>query len=347
MNFQAYLENTYRIIKEEPLILILGGLIVQLLTLVTLGFLAGPFLGGYTLLVILYLRENKKPVFNDIFSGLQQFTHLFPYFLVLLFIFLGLTMLVIPGLVLFTWWLYVLPLMVDRRMSLMEAMRLSMSTVNEKGFFMHFVFVLLIYVIPLIIIEFLTAMLPFSQLLKIFLPPLQVGCLSGLYIDQFEKFTESDDKLNETYEGSIPVTGQQPEETGVQVKEESKQSEQPVSGHAENSDQAAPESFPEENVQDEKPKEADAPHNQTKKIGNILKMNPGMLNNLSQKKQLLLIRLKRQNIKSLTQIKSNPFFGLLPCAFYLYPLFYATNPQQAVLQNHLPAHPRYWRNAQV
>ena len=147
----------------------------------------------------------------------------------------------------------------------MKAMRLSMSTVNEKGFLMHFVFVLLIYVIPLIIIEFLTAMLPFSQLLKIFLPPLQVGCLSGLYIDQFEEFKESVDELNEASEESTPATRQQPEETGVQVKEESKQSEQPVSGQAENSDQAAPESFPEENVQDEKPKEANAPHNQTKK----------------------------------------------------------------------------------
>ena len=260
MNFQAYLENTYRIIKEEPLILILGGLIVQLLTLVTLGFLAGPFVGGYTLLVILYLRENKKPVFNDIFSGLQQFTNLFPYFIVLLFIFLGLILFIIPGLIFATWWLYVLPLMVDRRMSFMEAMRLSMSTVNEKGFLMHFVFVLLIYVIPLIIIEFLTAMLPFSQLLKIFLPPLQVGCLSGLYIDQFEKFTESDDKLNETSEGSTPATGQQPEETGVQVKEETKQPEQPVSGQAENSDQAAPESFPEENVQiEDEPRYAEQP----------------------------------------------------------------------------------------
>ena len=57
MNFQAYLEDTYRIVKEEPLILILGGLVVQLLTVFSLGILAGPFMGGYTLLVILYLRD--------------------------------------------------------------------------------------------------------------------------------------------------------------------------------------------------------------------------------------------------------------------------------------------------
>jgi hypothetical protein len=45
MNFQAYLEDTFRIIKEEPVILILGGLVVQLLTMLTMGILAGPFLG--------------------------------------------------------------------------------------------------------------------------------------------------------------------------------------------------------------------------------------------------------------------------------------------------------------
>ncbi len=78
MNFQAYLENTYRIIKAEPIILILGGLVVQLLTILTMGILAGPFMGGYFLLIIYYIRENRKPTFNDIFSGLQQFANLLP-----------------------------------------------------------------------------------------------------------------------------------------------------------------------------------------------------------------------------------------------------------------------------
>ena len=131
MNFQANLEDTYRIIKEEPVILILGGLLVQLLTVFSLGILAGPLIGGYTLLVILSLRENKKPVFNDIFSGLQQFANLFPYFLVLLLIFFGFMLLILPGLLFATWWLYVLPLMVDKKMSFTDAMRLSMNKVQS------------------------------------------------------------------------------------------------------------------------------------------------------------------------------------------------------------------------
>jgi hypothetical protein len=185
MNFQKYLEDTYRIIREEPVILLIGGLVVQLLTILSMGILAGPFLGGYFLLIISFLRNNKKPSFNDIFSGLQQFGNLFPYFLVLLIIFIGFMLLILPGFLFATWWLYVLPLMVDRKISFSEAMRLSMNKVNETGFLMHFVFLLLISVIPILLLNFLSAMIPFLFVLKILLPPLQASCLASLYIDQF------------------------------------------------------------------------------------------------------------------------------------------------------------------
>jgi hypothetical protein len=192
MNFQAYLEGSYRIIKEEPVILILGGLVVQLLTILSMGILAGPFLGGYFLLIIYLLRDNKKPSFNDIFSGLQQFRNLFPFFLVLLIIFIGFMLLVLPGLLFATWWLYVLPLMVDRKISFSEAMRLSMNKVNETGFLMHFVFLLLISVIPMMLLNFLSAMIPFLLVLKILLPPFQAGCLVSLYVDQFGEHEPAD-----------------------------------------------------------------------------------------------------------------------------------------------------------
>jgi hypothetical protein len=185
MNFQKYLEDTYRIIMAEPVILVLGGLLVQLLTIFTLGILAGPLLGGYFLVVIGLLRDKRKPSFNDIFSGLQQFGSLFPYFLVLLLIFIGFMLLILPGLLFASWWIYVLPLMVDRKISYSEAMRLSMNRVNETGFIMHLVFLLLISVIPIMLLNFVSAMIPFLFVLKVLLPPLQVGCIAALYIDQF------------------------------------------------------------------------------------------------------------------------------------------------------------------
>jgi hypothetical protein len=187
MNFQAYLEDAYRIIKEEPVILILGGFIVQLLTILSMTILAGPIMGGYFLLIIYYLRDNRKPSFNDIFSGLQHLGRLLPFFLVLVLILVGFMVLILPGFLFATWWLYVLPLMVDRKISYSEAMRLSMNKVNETGFFMHFAFLLLITVIPMMLLNFLSTVLPFLFVLKILLPPLQAGCLASLYIDQFSE----------------------------------------------------------------------------------------------------------------------------------------------------------------
>ncbi len=212
MNIQGYLEDTYRIIKAEPVILLLGGLVVQLLTILTMGILAGPFLGGYLLLIILYMRENRKPTFNDIFSGLKQFSNLLPYFLVLLTIFIGFMLLIIPGFVLATWWLYVLPLMVDRKISFSEAMKLSTKKVNETGFLMHFVFLLLISVIPIMLLNFLSTMIPFLFVLKILLPPLQAGCLVSLYVDKFGSEKIEGDKLQET---TVKETSVTPEENAA------------------------------------------------------------------------------------------------------------------------------------
>lgn len=187
MNIQGYLEDAYRIIKAEPVILILGGFIVQLLTILTMGILAGPISGGYFLLIIHYLRDNRKPSFNDIFSGLQRFGSLFPFVLVLIIILIGFMLLLLPGFLFATWWLYVLPLMVDRKVSYSEAMRLSMNKVNETGFLMHLVFFLLITVIPMALLNFLSAIIPVLFVLKILLPPFQAACLASLYIDQFGK----------------------------------------------------------------------------------------------------------------------------------------------------------------
>ncbi len=266
MNFQACLENTFRMIKAEPIILILGGLVVQLLTILTMGILAGPFLGGYFLLIIYYLRENRKPVFNDIFSGLQQFANLLPYFFVLLTILIGFMLLILPGFVLATWWIYVLPLMVDRKISFSEAMKISTKKVNETGFFMHLAFLLLISVLPIILLNFLSAMMPFLFVLKLLLPPFQVGCLASLYVDQFKEIEEETAPIHEEEPAeAVPENLPLAEETGDQVKEESIQPEQPVSEETETSDQSVTESFPEENVPDEKPDQMDDTHlNQTK-----------------------------------------------------------------------------------
>lgn len=185
MNFQGYLENSYKIIKSEPFILILGGLLIQLLNSVTLSILYGPLFGGYMLMVLLLLRDGKKPVINDLFNGFQLFRLLFPYCFVLLAKIIGFMLFIVPGLLFSTWWIYVLPLMVDRKISFGEAMRISSDKVSETGFFIHLVFILLVYVIPVILLNMLVSLMPFLLVLTLLLMPFQVGCMISLYLDQF------------------------------------------------------------------------------------------------------------------------------------------------------------------
>ena len=185
MDFEKYLKNGYTLIKEQPLVLILGGLVVQMLLILSLGIAAGPLLAGYQLLLIQCLRDKRQATINDPFSGLKRFSALFPYFFLLLLIFCGFLFLIIPGLLFATWWLYALPLMADRQLSLGEAMRASKQKVDQTGFFMHLVFFLMISVIPTMILSFLANFVPVLNLLQILLLPFQTACVAGLYLDQF------------------------------------------------------------------------------------------------------------------------------------------------------------------
>jgi len=224
MNFQGYLKDTYKLIKQEPLVLIGGGLLLQLLLFFSQGFLfliAGPLFGGYLLLFILAFRENKKPAFNDIFSGFHHFRSLLPYTLVVLIIFIGLMLFVIPGLIFATWWIYVLPLMADRKISYSKAMGISMRKVNQTGFFMHLIFLLLITFIPLMFFNFIALTMPFLIVLSVLLPPFQAGCLASLYIDQFKEIEEKvDDKQPEPSVAEKPLTPPFEEEAGAEAGKE-------------------------------------------------------------------------------------------------------------------------------
>lgn len=186
MDFQGYLENSWEMLKKRPLFFILGGLMVQLLTMFSLSLLAGPLMGAYLMTMVLYLRQGREPEFNDLFAGLPRMRELFSFFFLILLIVVGLMFMVLPGIVFATWWIYTLPLMTDRRMRLGEAMRESLGKVNEKGFFIHLIFLLMITLVPVLIINVLAAMLPLLIVLKVLLPPIQTACIAGLYLEQFE-----------------------------------------------------------------------------------------------------------------------------------------------------------------
>jgi hypothetical protein len=122
-------------------------------------------------------------------------------------------------------------------------MRLSMNKVNETGFFMHFVFLLLISVIPILLLNFLSAMIPLLFVLKILLPPFQAGCLASLYVDQFGRVEPA------------VLHGETEEPVAPTAEASAQQAEDTVKGEAEiNVDKAAEDETPaESSSQDEMP----------------------------------------------------------------------------------------------
>jgi hypothetical protein len=272
MNFQKYLKNSFRFVKEEPFILLGWSFVLQLLFIISQGFAVifiGPLLGGYFLLTIAFLRDNRKPSYRDLLKGFEDFGRLFPYFFLLLIKAIGFILLVIPGVLFATWWIYVLPLMVDRKMSFSDAMRLSMNKVNKTSFIMHFVFLVLVYVVPIILLNILFLINPFLSIFSIVLLPIQAGCLASLYIDQFKELevATAPGQQQETAEATptIPPPAEIIE-SSVEEETESLQTEQSVSKEPETSEQPTDESLPKGNELEEKPvQEPDVDQHQAEK----------------------------------------------------------------------------------
>ncbi len=220
-------------------------------------------------MTIAFLRDKKKPSYRDLLKGFEDFGRLFPYFFLLLIKAIGFILLVIPGVLFATWWIYVLPLMVDRKMSFSDAMRLSMNKVNKTSFIMHFVFLVLVYVVPIILLNILFLINPFLSIFSILLLPIQAGCLASLYIDQFKELevAAAPGQQQETADATptIPLAAEIIE-SSVEEEAESPQTEQSVSQEPETSKQPTDESLPEGNELEEKPVQGtDADQHQAEK----------------------------------------------------------------------------------
>ena len=127
--------------------LVVGTLIALALSVVTLGILAGPLFAGLYGMVARRVRDGRPAEVGDVFAQMDRFWAFFAAALVL-GILIGLASItIIGGILLATIWLYVFPLMVDRRMGLGEAMKASKDMVVAHGFWQHLALVVIVIVI--------------------------------------------------------------------------------------------------------------------------------------------------------------------------------------------------------
>ena len=141
------LRQAARLFVKDLAPLIVAALIAAALSVVTLGVLAGPLFAGLYGMVIARVRDGRQPAVGDVFAGLQRFWSYFAAALVLVLL-VGLASLtIVGGFVLATIWLYVFPLMVDRGLSLGEALKASKDLVMRTGFWEHLALVVVLFVV--------------------------------------------------------------------------------------------------------------------------------------------------------------------------------------------------------
>ena len=125
--------------------LVVGALIACILSVVTIGILAGPLTAGLYSMAIGRIRDGRPARIGDVFSCMDRFWG-FLWAAIVLVVLIGLASLtIIGGVLLATVWLYVFPFMVDRKMGLTEAMSASYHQVVDNGFWEHLVLLVIVF----------------------------------------------------------------------------------------------------------------------------------------------------------------------------------------------------------
>lgn len=136
MDIGRCFNEAFEVYKKNVPVLAVAALLVDVLSVVSLLILVGPMAGGCSLLAVRAIRSKDGQVnLNDLFSGFQKFLPLVGlFFLTLIPIGLGLLLLVIPGVLLMTIWMFSFLLVVDRDEGVMSSLGTSHAMVKRAGF---------------------------------------------------------------------------------------------------------------------------------------------------------------------------------------------------------------------
>ncbi len=150
MDFKDLLEKSWKCFTEFLPALLVNTLVLLVVSIFTLGILAPVCTAGYTQSLLLVIRDKRKPEVGDLFSHMNLFLPLMGFFIVAGFVvFIGLLVLILPGIIaglaLYFFCLYLLPLMTDKGLGLIEAVKESSRMAMEDPVVEH-VAVVAIYI---------------------------------------------------------------------------------------------------------------------------------------------------------------------------------------------------------
>jgi hypothetical protein len=133
------LNDALEVYRKNFLTFVLAAILFDVLTICSLLVLAGPLVGGVTLMCLNAMRDPEhKARLGDLFGTFNRFGPFVAYFfLTTIAILLGFTLLIVPGLMLSAVWLLSSNLMVDHHMGVIDALRTSWRIVLARGFWIN------------------------------------------------------------------------------------------------------------------------------------------------------------------------------------------------------------------
>ena len=122
---RGYFRRAFQIVASDPIIFVVGGVVLHVLSLAACGLLMGPAICGIVWVTLKRCR-GEEISFGDLFTGFEKFGATFLAGLVFsLLLCAGTLLLIVPGIILGALFCFVFPFIMDREMTFPEAMEAS------------------------------------------------------------------------------------------------------------------------------------------------------------------------------------------------------------------------------
>ena len=186
MDIKYHIETAWKHCIENVVPLIILTLVLAAVSIFSVGILAPVAFAGYTHSLFQLLKNNREPKAQDIFSQLSLFLPLFLFTLAVFIIaVIGFTLFIIPGIIFITiigyTCLYMIPIMVDKKSGIIDAVKESIAIVSHPPVTDH--------IIVFIIFAALTTVGGWSFIGFLFLQPFATLFLLSVYIKTFDKIS--------------------------------------------------------------------------------------------------------------------------------------------------------------
>ncbi len=155
MDFKHHIETAWNLTLKNIVALILITLVMVGVSTFSLGILAPVMFAGYTQSLLLLVRHGREPNVRDLFSYMKLFLPLLGFGIaVFVAVSIGFMLLVVPGmavvLAITFFCLYMIPLMTDRDLGLVAAIKESYAMVRRGDLLDHAVVVVIFLIISMI-----------------------------------------------------------------------------------------------------------------------------------------------------------------------------------------------------